>query len=214
MYKERSLQIKTMTRIHNCYRSFMFGLIVSPEWIGRHYMTEIENKQRIKHMEIISDMKQTFRCDVSIGQCRRAKNGKLTEHYVRIRNYSYELLRSNHKYTCKALGSRWKSGCTKVIGLGGCFLKGEVKSELLTAVGIDENNTVYPIAWLVVDVENKTNWTWFLELIHDDLMLGGGRGFVIISHQHKHRQCARHIYENFRNASTILEFKKNKIGLQ
>ncbi|XP_023740456.1 uncharacterized protein LOC111888537 [Lactuca sativa] len=96
------------------------------------------------------------------------------------------------------------SGCRKVIGLDGCFLKGEVK------------------AWAVVDVENKPNWTWFLELIHDDLMLDGGRGLVIISDQHKclleavkdillhveHKQCARHIYANFKKAYTGLEFKR------
>ena len=46
----------------------------------------------------------------------------------------------------------------KVIGLDDCFLKGEVKGELLTAIGRDANNQVYPIAWVVVDVESKPNW--------------------------------------------------------
>nr|KAJ0223078.1 hypothetical protein LSAT_V11C200057480 [Lactuca sativa] len=140
MYKERSLQIKSTTRIHKCSRSFTFGSTVSPEWIGRHYMTEIANKPKLKLREMISDIKRTFRCDVSIGQY----------------------------------------------------------------------------------VDNKPNWTWFLELIHDDLMLDGGRGLVTISDQHKglleavkdilphveHRQYARHIYANFKKAYTGLEFKR------
>ncbi|CAI9265380.1 unnamed protein product [Lactuca saligna] len=139
MYKERSLQTKTMTRIHKCSGSFMFGSIMSPKWIGRHYMTEIANKPNLKLREMISDIKQTFRCDVSIGQY-------------------------------------------------GCFLKGEVKGELLTTIGRDVNNQVYPIASDVVDVENKPNWTWFLEPIHDDIMLDGSRWLVIISDQHKELQ--------------------------
>ncbi|KAL4584176.1 hypothetical protein LXL04_008768 [Taraxacum kok-saghyz] len=55
-----------------------------------------------------------------------------------------------------------------------CFLKGEVKGELLTAIGWDANNQV------VVDVESKPNWTWFLELLHDDLNLNSGRGLELL----------------------------------
>jgi len=72
-----------------------------------------------------------------------------------------------------------------VIGLDGFFLKGKEKGELLTSIGRDSNNQVFPIAWLDVDVENKANWIWFLKLLSGDLSLDGGRGLVIISDQHK-----------------------------
>nr|KAJ0196140.1 hypothetical protein LSAT_V11C700366060 [Lactuca sativa] len=143
MYKERSLQIKTMTRIHKCSRSFTFGSIIA-------------NKPKLKLREIISDIKWTFRCDVSLANLIE---GKLTEHYARIWDYSYELLRSNPGSTCKVsvinnpdgksyfhiFYTRFKaltSGCRKVIGLDGCFLKGEVKGELLTTIEMDTNNHV------------------------------------------------------------------------
>ncbi|CAI9290678.1 unnamed protein product [Lactuca saligna] len=73
----------------------------------------------------------------------------------------------------------------RVIGLDGSFLKGTCKGELLTAIGRDANNQVYPIAWLVVDIENKANWKWFLELLIDDLNLLNRGGFTVISDQHK-----------------------------
>ncbi|XP_052626786.1 uncharacterized protein LOC111891964 [Lactuca sativa] len=236
MYKERSFQIKAMNGDHKCSRQFKFGSIVSPEWIGRHYVTEIANKPKMKLQEMIDDIRQRYRCVVSIGHVRRerkwAKNlieGKLTEHYARIWDYAHELLRSNPGSTCqvgvttnlggknyfhrfyvcfKALNDIWKRGCRRVIGLDGCFLKGQVKGELLIAIGRDANNQVYPIAWAVVDVENKSNWTWFLELLSGDLDLIDGRGLVVISDQHKHRQCARHIYANFRKAYTGVKLKK------
>jgi len=47
MFKERSFQIKSMTDTHCCARKFKFGSMVSPEWIGRHYMTEIANKPKV-----------------------------------------------------------------------------------------------------------------------------------------------------------------------
>ncbi|GJR30325.1 multidrug resistance-associated protein 5 [Tanacetum coccineum] len=65
-------------------------------------------------------------------------------------------------------------------------------------------------------VENKDNWVWFMELLISDLGLPSGQGLTIISDQHKgiieaakqvmpmaeHRQCARHIYANFRKKYT------------
>ena len=187
--------------------------MVTPQWIGRHYISEIATKPKMKLKEMVLDIKQKYRCVVSIGQVRRAKEwakefieGKLTEHYARIWDYANELRRSNPGSTCKfcvtrnpdgknyfhriyigfkALIDGWKGGCRRVIGLDGCFLKGQVKGELLTAIGRDANNQVYPIAWAVVDVENKDNWTWFMELLRYDLDLGRGNGLVVISDQHK-----------------------------
>ncbi|GJZ04313.1 multidrug resistance-associated protein 5 [Tanacetum coccineum] len=46
--------------------------------------------------------------------------------------------------------------CRKVIALDGCFLKSPNQGEILTAIGRDENNHIYPIAWAMVNVETKT----------------------------------------------------------
>ncbi|GJU00304.1 multidrug resistance-associated protein 5 [Tanacetum coccineum] len=64
----------------------------------------------------------------------------------------------------------------------------------------------------VVNVENKDNWSWFLELLEEDLDCNRENGLTLMSDQHKglievvkdgmpnaeHKQCARHNYENFR----------------
>ncbi|XP_023754736.2 uncharacterized protein LOC111903179 [Lactuca sativa] len=117
------------------------------------------------------------------------------------------------------------SGYRRVIGLDGSFLKGQVKGEILTAIGGDADNHVYPIACAVVNVENKDNWTWFIDNLVADLDLGAGNGLVVISDQHKgllqavadlfpnveHIQCARHIFANFRKKFTGLELKTRKL---
>jgi len=59
--------------------------------------------------------------------------------------------------------------CRPLIGLDGCFLKHKYGGELLTIVGRDANDQMVPIACVVVEVENKDTWTWFLELLIDDL---------------------------------------------
>ncbi|CAI9263136.1 unnamed protein product [Lactuca saligna] len=212
--------------------------------VAKHYIKDIIRKPKMTLPEMMEDVLTKYSVKVSKGQCHRARvraremiEGKLEEHYAKIWDYANEILRSNPGSTCKvgvsvnpdgvnyferfyvcfkALKDGWNTGCRRVIGLDGCFLKGQIKGEILTAIGRDANNHVYPIAWAVVNVENKENWTWFLQLLVDDLGVEDGRGLVVISDQHKgllesvkailphveHRQCARHIYANFRKRHT------------
>lgn len=58
--------------------------------------------------------------------------------------------------------------CRKIVGLDGCHLKGEYTGQLLTAVGVDPNNAMYPMAYFVVETESKDTWTWFLTLLKMD----------------------------------------------
>ncbi|KAJ9539891.1 hypothetical protein OSB04_026397 [Centaurea solstitialis] len=85
-------------------------------------------------------------------------------------------------------------------------------SIITTAMGRDANNQIFPLAWVVVSVENKENWKWFVNLLSEDLGMKEGFRPTIISDQHKgileavkdifpyaeHRQCTRHIYANFK----------------
>ncbi|CAI9271184.1 unnamed protein product [Lactuca saligna] len=83
--------------------------------------------------------------------------------------------------------------------------------EKMTPKGRDENNHIYPITWALVGVENKATWKWFIDLLMDDIDGGLGVGITLLSYGHKglleaikercpeagHRQCARHIVDNF-----------------
>ncbi|CAI9289777.1 unnamed protein product [Lactuca saligna] len=249
MTQERSFQIKTLVDEHKCVRNFNISNLLSPRWLARHFLKELIMKPNLKCKEMQSIIRTKFHYGVSWSKAYKTRcramtiiDGKLTEHYARVWDYCHELLRSNpgstvhvgvtinsdhttyfHRmYLCfKAIKEGWKIGCHRVIGLDGSFLKGTRKGELLTAIGRDGNNQVYPIAWAVVDIEKKANWKWFLELLTEDLNLLDGGGFTVISDQHKglleatkevlpnveHRQCARHIYATFRKTYSGVEFK-------
>nr|KAJ0213488.1 hypothetical protein LSAT_V11C400185940 [Lactuca sativa] len=233
-YNERTFQIKPICDIYLCARNFNFGTLVSCNWLAKHYLKDIIMKPDMTLTEMKEYVLRMFSVNVSKGQCHRARTkaremikGKLEEHYAKVWDYAAEILMSNPGSTCKvgvdsnASGLKyfkrfyvclkvfkddWNRGCRRVIGLDGCFLK---------------DNHVYPIAWAVIDVENKDNWTWFIELLVVDLDLDYGRGLVVISDQHKgllqvvtellpyvkHRQCAKHIYANFRKKYIGLELK-------
>jgi hypothetical protein len=85
-------------------------------------------------------------------------------------------------YVClDACKKGFLAGCRKVIGLDGCFLKGATVGVLLCATGRDGNNQIYPIAWVVVEMETNDSWDWFCYLLCRDLQIGDGDGWVIIS---------------------------------
>ena len=44
-----------------------------------------------------------------------------------------------------------------------------------------------PLAWAVVEVENKFTWAWFVKLLKEDLQLGDGTDLTIISDMQKVR---------------------------
>ncbi|XP_074341983.1 uncharacterized protein LOC141679382 [Apium graveolens] len=106
---------------------------------------------------------------------------------------------------CAELKKAWKEGCRPVLGLDGCFLKTVCGGQLLSAVGRDGNNSIFPVTMTVVESESYDSWKWFLMLLGDDLDLHSGYAQTFISDQQKfkelfphaeHRNCTRHIYSN------------------
>ncbi|GKA19588.1 calcium/proton exchanger [Tanacetum coccineum] len=213
MSSERTFQIKTLYSNHRCTRNYNMGPLVTFRWIARHYARDIILNLAISYKFIREDIREKYMVDVSLGQCKRAKqcalyehDGCLIEHYRKLWDYQQAVLDSNPGLTChldvdvhdngqncfhrfyacfKGVKDGWLSGCRKVIRIDGSFITHVCKGEELTVMGRDENNQMYPIAWSVVDVEKTNNWCWFLSLLADDLQLEEGLRLTIISDSHK-----------------------------
>ncbi|GKB51683.1 multidrug resistance-associated protein 5 [Tanacetum coccineum] len=248
MTDEKTFQCISLNDEHTCVRNFNFGTLVNYKWIAKIFSDKIRANPNIRLCDLADLVMKKYKCKVSLNQCTNAKKYALIEyeksigeHYSMLRSYGKAILDSNHGstvklgvivnpdgktyfdmfYVCFArLADGWKAGCRKIIALDGCFLKSPNQGEILTTIGRDENNHIYPVAWAVVNVENNDNWTWFLELLKEDLYCSRGNGLTLISDQHKgliesvkdvmpnaeHMQCARHIYENFRLQYPGLEY--------
>lgn len=86
-------------------------------------------------------------------------------------------------YICFGACKRGFAACRPVIGIDGCHLKGPYGGILLTAVGRDPNEEYFPIAFAVVEAENKNSWAWFINLLLGDL--GTSRRYTFTSDQQK-----------------------------
>lgn len=63
--------------------------------------------------------------------------------------------------------SKWLYCRRSVIDLHGFFSsKNYVKGELLSAVGKNGYNQIFPVCWAVVEVVNTDLWTWFIRLLN------------------------------------------------
>ena len=60
-------------------------------------------------------------------------------------------------------------GCRPFIGLDGCHLKGPFGGVLLSAVALDANSGIFPIAVCVCEGENTYSWKWFLHLLKEQV---------------------------------------------
>lgn len=107
-------------------------------------------------------------------------------------------------------------GCPDVrpiICLDGCHIKTDCEGIILTAVGLDANNCIYPIAYAVVEKEKSESWSWFLEHLMADMkipkdtekltfMSDKQKGLIDaiekLMPNSEHRFCVVHLYNNFK----------------
>ena len=71
------------------------------------------------------------------------------------------------------------AGCRPIIGIDACHLKTKTGGQLMCAIGKDPNDEYFPFTYVVVEVEIKDTWTWFLHLLLADI--GDGNKWVFIS---------------------------------
>nr|GEV13846.1 hypothetical protein [Tanacetum cinerariifolium] len=89
-------------------------------------------------------------------------------------------------YVCLgASKAGFKASRREFLGLDRAFLKGPFIGQLLTVMGIDPNNGIYPLAYRIVETESRDSWTWFLEHLKDYLDLQENFNFTFISDMQK-----------------------------
>lgn len=63
-------------------------------------------------------------------------------------------------------------GYKPIISVDACHLKGSFGGQLFCALGKDVNDNMFPIAYVISSNECKASWTWFLEMLLDNIEHG------------------------------------------
>ncbi|XP_012827986.1 PREDICTED: uncharacterized protein LOC105949246 [Erythranthe guttata] len=119
-----------------------------------------------------------------------------------------------------------KRGCRPIVSVDGCHLTRPHKGVWLSACGIDPNNGMFPICYCVTEDEHKRSWTWFVELLIEDIGIYEQEKWTIISDRQKgllpaiyellprieHRYRVKHIYDNFKKEHHGLSLKDKLWG--
>ncbi|CAI9304095.1 unnamed protein product [Lactuca saligna] len=195
-----------------------------------------------KTYQVSVSMDKVFRAK---DKARKHITGDYTKQYELLRDYVLELQATNLDTTVKIdvcsepnpdsptrqfrriyvclgpLKKGFKACLRDLLGFDGAFMKGPFPGQVLSAVGLDSNNGIYPLAYGIVESENTESWKWFLNNLGDDLDLGRNSNFTFISDRKKglhtaveqifpnaeHRYCIRHIHDNMRKRWRQTEYR-------
>ncbi|KAG8364578.1 hypothetical protein BUALT_Bualt18G0011900 [Buddleja alternifolia] len=194
---EATFQIRSYVPKYTCAVSMKVQNMKS-RWLAKKFIQRFKSDPKRNTKSFREDAMEEIRCHISTDQAYRAKRttiqiiqGNPDDQYALLWDYYNEIKRINpgstvilgvqnahgenlfdRFYVClNALKVGFKNGCRPLIGVDGCHLKGPHQGVLLTAVAIDPNNNIYPIAWTVIQKESGDTWDWFLTILKIDLYI-------------------------------------------
>ena len=214
--------------------------------MAEKYVDQFRTNIEFKAKDLVAAVGRDVIVKLALSKAYKARDiargmvkGDFCEQYTKVKRYCEELRRSNlgttarvtvavpghnfkRVYVCfAACKEGFVRHCRPLISLDACHLKGVVAGQLLTVVGIDGNDGMYPIAYAVAKAENKETWTWFLENLIGDIRPVRDHGWCFISDQQKgllpalanvvpeayNRFCVRHLFANFKKNHQGKELK-------
>ncbi|XP_073067176.1 uncharacterized protein [Primulina eburnea] len=210
--KDSCWQIKTFKTEHkNCYWNVKNKNIKS-SWLSETFVSKLKSNPKLGTREFREEVKSTLNVSLTYKQAYLSRkkalklvDGSIAEQFSQIRNYCAELRRSDEGasvilkltdgddaprfqrlYVCfSACKQGFNESCRPVVGVDGCFLKTNIGGQLLTAVGLDPNNNIFPIAYALVEGETKDSWMWFLQSLNNDIGFENEDGWTFMSDKQK-----------------------------
>ncbi|KAL4579102.1 hypothetical protein LXL04_015237 [Taraxacum kok-saghyz] len=238
-YKHTCMQTRT---VRACTATFISKQIMNEVELNPTVPLRALQDQFERKYEVGVSMDKIFRAKAA---ATKMVVGDYTKQYDILRDYCLELQSTNPDTTVKIevysdanpsslsrqfkriyvclgpLKKGFKACMRDLLGLDGAFMKGPFPGQILTAVGMDSNNGIYPLAYAIVEAENKSSWKWFLDCLGDDLEMGSNSNFTFVTDRQKglvpalaemfpqaeHRYCLRHIHENMKKKWKLTEYK-------
>ncbi|KAH9686718.1 SWIM-type domain-containing protein [Citrus sinensis] len=211
-------RIQKLNNVHEC-NGVLENKEASYKWIASQFEGTLKNNPKMPVKAMKDELVSNLGVKASMKKMYRAKkramdklNGNYANSYQRLRDYA-QILKQSNPNTFVALKNGFINGCRWFIGLDGCHLKGYFGGVLLSAVTLDANNGIFPIAVCICESECADSWKWFLAILSEWLniedqsrvtfMTDRQKGILLGLEAYWHgaavRHCARHIFANLRS---------------
>ncbi|XP_051149258.1 uncharacterized protein LOC127263977 [Andrographis paniculata] len=238
---DEAWKLCSMNEVHSKCGWTYDNTSIKSSWIGKTFMKKLKENPKLDPGAFRDEICRTLRCKVSMSKAYRARrkaldllHGSNVEQYDLLWDYCNDIERCNpgtglslkliddeesglqwfqRIYVCFSACKRgFLESCRPVVGVDRCWLKKSFGGQLLSVVGIDANNNIFPIAYAVVEVEKKNSWLWFLEWLKRDLDIEDGYNWTFTSDKQKglisafesilpqaeNRFCVRHLHTNIK----------------
>ncbi|KAM0913678.1 hypothetical protein ACQ4PT_012023 [Festuca glaucescens] len=232
--RHKCFMVKKYIKKHSCSKTFKVHAF-SSRFLANKYLETFRADQDMSTKNFSRIVQKDWNMTPSRPKLQRARRlamkmiyGDEEGQYKLLWDYANEIRRSNpgstfylsldqnarfrRAYMCLEASKRgFLTGCRPIIFVDGCHIKTRYRGQLLTAVGMDPNDCIFPIAIAAVEVEDTENWVWFLETLKHDLGIVNTTPWTVMSDKHKglisavrivfpdseHRFCVRHMWQNF-----------------
>ncbi|XP_010525087.1 PREDICTED: uncharacterized protein LOC104802950 [Tarenaya hassleriana] len=243
-----TFSIRTLNGEHTCEGvRDLHHQQASVGWVARSVEARIKDNPQYKPKEILQDIRDQHGVAVSYMQAWRGKersmaalHGTYEEGYRLLPTYCEQIKQVNPgsfasvfasgPENCfqrlfiayRACISGFISSCRPLLEIDKAHLKGKYLGTILCAASVDADDSLFPLAIAIVDIESDENWIWFISELRKLLGMNTesmprltilserARGMAEAVETHFptafHGFCLRYVSENFRDT-----FKNTKL---
>ncbi|XP_061988858.1 uncharacterized protein LOC133741866 [Rosa rugosa] len=243
--------IKRLVNVHTCHgvirlqKSKMMGSKVVKSIV----LDKIRANPNKKPIDIADEIKSDYGLDVAYRTvwygtelAKTALHGDEAESYAQLLWFSESVMKSNpdsrivvefHRETHRfqrmfvSYGA-WMKGfqsCRPILFIDATFITNKYKGQIIAASAKDANQGLYPVAYAIVDSENESNWSFFLEVLAEEFAKHPMRRVTFISDRHvglvsafprvfpnnPHGFCFRHLMSNLSDKFPAGSYLKDRI---
>ncbi|KAJ0007618.1 hypothetical protein Pint_30463 [Pistacia integerrima] len=163
-----SFQIRKYRHSHTCTRVYN-NREATTAWVAEKMGDFIRSQKGSSIKPLVDALGRKHYLQLSRSKLYRANQlPKGRSDKLHVESFT-SLLKYDHivKHTNPAQKKGFIEGCRHFIGVDGCHLKGPYDGVLLSAVFMDANSGIFPVAITICEIENKESWRYFMTLLKE-----------------------------------------------